>query len=237
MLHQTLSKGRCRDGSGLLPGLIVRPRGRLVEAQPLLGATENRSPSSAHRLGGPHPGHPRPVVDSLSQRERLLALRMGAPALLLPESLFPKPVRPQGTGSGARDVLAAARLRPRTRRAFGALAHDGHYPGGSNCEGEGFWQGTPLRAGDLRTQRRLQNRVSLRVQGGAGGGSRGRGEHLLSGPCGPSDERPIGEALIASDRHDTYLADKGFTGVGATLAGRLRDARCCHPEEHHSSKR
>ena len=28
-----------------------------------------------------------------------------------------------------------------------------------------------------------------------------------------SDERPIAEALIASDRHDTYLADKGFTGL------------------------
>jgi hypothetical protein len=28
-----------------------------------------------------------------------------------------------------------------------------------------------------------------------------------------SDERPIADALIASDRHDGYLADKGFTGV------------------------
>lgn len=28
-----------------------------------------------------------------------------------------------------------------------------------------------------------------------------------------SDERPIGDALIASDRHTVYLADKGFTGV------------------------
>ena len=28
-----------------------------------------------------------------------------------------------------------------------------------------------------------------------------------------SDERPIGEALIASDRHESYLADKGFTGI------------------------
>jgi hypothetical protein len=28
-----------------------------------------------------------------------------------------------------------------------------------------------------------------------------------------SDERPIGEALIASDRHGACLADKGFTGV------------------------
>jgi hypothetical protein len=28
-----------------------------------------------------------------------------------------------------------------------------------------------------------------------------------------SDERPIGEALVASDRHGAYLADKGFTGI------------------------
>ncbi len=28
-----------------------------------------------------------------------------------------------------------------------------------------------------------------------------------------SDERPIGEALVASDRYRAYLADKGFTGV------------------------
>ena len=28
-----------------------------------------------------------------------------------------------------------------------------------------------------------------------------------------SDERPIGDALIASDRHEAYLADKGFTAV------------------------
>ena len=28
-----------------------------------------------------------------------------------------------------------------------------------------------------------------------------------------SDERPIGDALVAGDRHEAYLADKGFTGV------------------------
>jgi hypothetical protein len=28
-----------------------------------------------------------------------------------------------------------------------------------------------------------------------------------------SDERPIGDALVASDRHQAYLADKGFTGL------------------------
>ncbi len=27
-----------------------------------------------------------------------------------------------------------------------------------------------------------------------------------------SDERPIGDALVARDRHEAYLADKGFTG-------------------------
>jgi hypothetical protein len=28
-----------------------------------------------------------------------------------------------------------------------------------------------------------------------------------------SDERPIGEALVTSDRHESYLANKGFAGV------------------------
>jgi hypothetical protein len=28
-----------------------------------------------------------------------------------------------------------------------------------------------------------------------------------------SDERPIGEALVAQDGHEAYLADKGFTGL------------------------
>jgi hypothetical protein len=28
-----------------------------------------------------------------------------------------------------------------------------------------------------------------------------------------SDERPIGDALLASDRHGAYLADKGFAGI------------------------
>src|ERR671917_1185015 len=85
MLHQTLSKGWCRDGSGLLLGFIVRARGRLAEALSLLPATENRSARPAHRLGGNHPGHPRPVA-SLPQREGLLAFRLLSPALLLPEA-------------------------------------------------------------------------------------------------------------------------------------------------------
>jgi hypothetical protein len=103
LLHQTLSKGWCRDGSGLLLGLIVRVRGRLVEAQPLLGATENRSACTAHRLGGHHSGHPRPVA-SLPQRARLLALRLLSPALLLPRPVLPEPTQ-------------SAHPRPRARAA------------------------------------------------------------------------------------------------------------------------
>src|SRR5829696_484082 len=109
MLHQTLSKGWCRHGSGLLLGLIVRPHRRLVEAQPLLGATENRSTCPAHRLRGFDPGNPRPVA-SLPQRARLLAFRLGAPALLLPEPLLPEPVQPARTGPCARAARSATCL-------------------------------------------------------------------------------------------------------------------------------
>src|SRR5215207_3795189 len=120
MLHQTLSKGWCRHGSGLLLGLIVRARRRLVEARPLLEAAEDRSACPAHRLGGLDPGHPRPVA-SLPQRAGLLAFRLLSPALLLPYPLLPESVQPAGTSPGARAARSAACIRPRTRRAFGAL--------------------------------------------------------------------------------------------------------------------
>jgi hypothetical protein len=42
MVHQTLSKGWCHARSRLLLGLIVRARGRLVEARALFGAAESR---------------------------------------------------------------------------------------------------------------------------------------------------------------------------------------------------
>src|SRR5215218_11399589 len=70
MLHQTLSKGWCRHGSGLLLGLIVRLRRRLVEARALLeAATPTRSACIAHRLGGFDPGHSRPVARFRSERD------------------------------------------------------------------------------------------------------------------------------------------------------------------------
>src|SRR5918993_5589588 len=118
MLHQTLSKGWCRDGFGLLLDLIVRPRGRLVEARPRLAAAENRPARAAQRSGGPHPGYPRPVAP-LQKREGLLALRLGAPAPLLPCPLFAEPAQSAHPSPGARAAPLAARLRPRARRSFG----------------------------------------------------------------------------------------------------------------------
>src|SRR5215207_6634113 len=114
MLHQTLSKGWCHARSRLLLGLIVRPRGRLVEARSRFAAAENRSPCPAQRSGGHHPGYPRPVA-ALPQREGLLEIRPLSPALLLPESVLPESVQPAGKGPGARDASSAACLRPRTR--------------------------------------------------------------------------------------------------------------------------
>src|SRR5215207_7890627 len=36
---------------------------------------------------------------------------------------------------------------------------------------------------------------------------------MISPPLRSRDERPIGESLIAQDRYEAYLADKGFAGV------------------------
>src|SRR5215212_3302818 len=93
-------------GSRLLPRFIVRIRGRLVARKPPLDPAPTLSPHPSRRLGGPHPGDPGPVA-ALSQREGLLALRLGAPASLLPETVLPEPVQPQGTGPGARAARVA----------------------------------------------------------------------------------------------------------------------------------
>jgi hypothetical protein len=129
------------SGSRLLPRFIVRIRGRLVASKPPLDPAPTRSPCPSGRLGGPHPGHPRPVVAALSQREGLLALRLGAPASLLPEPLHPEPVQPQGTGPGARAARVAAVPRRGTLRSFGRLPRDGHHPHPCHSEGKGIPQG------------------------------------------------------------------------------------------------
>src|SRR5215212_1494100 len=105
-----LPKAVPHDGSRLLPCFIVRPHRRLVEGKPPLGHTSPRPSRPPERLGGPDAGHPRPVA-SLSQREGLLALRMGAPAPLLPYVVLPRPTQPARPGPGGRVAPLAAGLR------------------------------------------------------------------------------------------------------------------------------
>src|SRR5215216_4308709 len=139
-------------GPRLLPRFIVRNRGRLVASKPRLDPAPTRTPRPSRRLGSPHPGDPRPVA-ALSQRARLLALRRGAPASLLPEPLHPEPVQPQGARPGARVARLAAGFRRRSHRSFGRLPRDGHDPHPGHREGEGISQETFLRAGYLRQER------------------------------------------------------------------------------------
>jgi hypothetical protein len=226
MLHQTLSKGWCRHGSGLLLGFIVRPNRGLVEAQPRLRATENRSACPAKRSGGHHSGHPRSVAP-LEQREGLLALGLGAPALLLPYPLFSKPTQPAYSSSGARVASSAASLRPRTRRAFGTLPRAGHDARPGDGAGEGFSQGALLRPSDVRQQRLQEDRVGLRLQGGSGGRPRGRGKRLRAGICGLRRETHRGRSHILRPSRDLLGRQRLHGGpVGATMAGGLRSARC-----------
>src|SRR5829696_8671286 len=128
MLHQTLSKGWCRHGSGLLLGLIVRLRRRLVEARALLeAATPTRSACIAHRLGGFDPGHPRPVAP-LQKREGLLALRLLSPALLLPEPLFPPPAHPNPPTPPNTDSPSPPNLHPTPPPPPAPLPRHRHHP-------------------------------------------------------------------------------------------------------------
>src|SRR5215218_3355305 len=106
------------DGSRLLLGLIVRARGRLVEGRPPLERASQARPSRPHfRERGPYPGHTRPVA-ALSQREGLLAFRLGAPAPLLPYVVLPGPTQPAHPSPGARDACVAEVLRRGTLGAF-----------------------------------------------------------------------------------------------------------------------
>src|ERR671916_1044150 len=125
-----LPKAVPHSGSRLLLGFIVRPDRRLVEGQPPLGHTPPRPSRPPERLRGPDAGHPRPVA-SLPQREGLLALRMGAPAPLLPYVVLPRPTQPAHPSPRATVAPLAAGLRRGAFGAFGAFGHlprDGHDP-------------------------------------------------------------------------------------------------------------
>src|SRR5215213_1164832 len=105
LMCNSLKQGRSRDlmltpyldqkavlphGSGLLPRLIVRPHGGLVEVHPLPGQSQSRASVADLRLGDPRPRHPRPVVP-LQKREGLLSVRLLSPSRVLSHPPVPEP--------------------------------------------------------------------------------------------------------------------------------------------------
>ena len=212
LVPNLLPKAVPHDGSRLLLGLIVRARGRLVEGfPPPECASQARSSRSAFRKRGPYPGHPRPVA-SLPQRARLLALRFFAPAPLLPEVVLPEPAQ-------GRRIRA---LEPEMRLLQRAFAEDLTEPSAVyrvmdttlvpaivrvRASRKGLFAGqASFGRSASKTEWVYGFKVALVVD------SDGVITAFGSAPAA-SDERPIAEALIVSDRHDAYLADKGFTGI------------------------
>ena len=204
-------------GSRLLPRFIVRIRGRLVASKPPLDPAPTRSPRPSRRLGGPHPGHPRPVA-ALSQREGLLALRLLAPASLLPDTVLPEPAQPQGTGPGARTARVAEGIGRGSLRPFGRLRRAGHDPHPGDREGEGISQGPLLRAGYLR-QERFQDRVDLRLQGGPRSRSLWGGYRLRSGRGVLRREAHRGKPSWLGIVTRPTWRTKGLRGCSGSVAG------------------
>ena len=210
LVHQTLSKGWCRHGSGLLLGLIVRPRGRLGEARSRLAATEARSARPAQRSGGHYPGHPRPVARFRSERDfwrfACSHLRPYFPSLCSQSQLN-------------RRIRA---LEPQMRLLQRNFARELAEPSAIYRVMD-----TTLVPAIVRVR---ASRKGLFAGQATFGRSASKTEWiygfkaaLVVDPDGvitafglapaASDERPIGEALVASDGYGAHLADKGFTGV------------------------
>ena len=211
MLHQTLSKGWCGHGSGLLLGLILCARGRLVEARSRLAAAENRSPCPAQRSGGPHPGyllaqwprfrserdfwrfassHLRPYFPKLcSQGQLNRRIRALEPELRLLQRAFARELACPSAVYRVMDttlVPAIVRVRASGRGLF--------------CGQASFGRSAS------KTEWVYGFKVALVVD------PEGVITAFGLAPAA-SEERPIGDALLACERYGAYLADKGFTGL------------------------
>jgi hypothetical protein len=117
----------------------------------------------------------------LAQRAGLQALRPGAPTLLLPALGEPGSAQPPYPRPGARVAGAPERaVRHAARRPVRGLQGDGYEPRPGDREGEG----PPWRAvrwsGELR-EVPFEDRVGLRLQGGAGDEPRRSSHRLLLG--------------------------------------------------------
>ncbi len=115
-----------------------------------------------------------------SERDFFGASPLRTCARLLPEPVLPGPAQPEGARPGARVARVGARLRRGALRALGRLPRLGHDPDPGGGEGKGLPQGAFHRPSELRAQR-VEDRVGLRLQGGAGGRPRGRDHRLRPG--------------------------------------------------------
>jgi hypothetical protein len=200
------------DGSRLLPRFIVRLHRRVVEGFPPPECSSQTRPSGpAFRERGPYPGHPRSVA-SLPQRARLLAFRFFSPAPLLPRPVLPEPAQPQGASPREPELCALQRAFSEDLTDPSALYRV---------------MDTTLVPAIVRVR---ASRKGLFCGQASFGRSASKTEWvygfkvaLVVDPEGvitafglaeaSSEERPIADALIASDRYGAYLADKGFTGL------------------------
>ena len=209
LMHQTLSKGWCYARSRLLLGLIVRPRGRLVEGRP---------------SDTPKPGRPALLADSevltlaiLSQWPRFRSERdfwrfarthlRGYFPTLCSQSQFNRRVRA---------------LAPQVRALHHQLARELAEPSAAYHVLD-----TTLIPAIVRVR---ASRKGLFCGQATFGRSASKTEWVYGFKVGltvspqgvitafgvaeaASDERPIADWLIRQDRHEVYLADKGFASV------------------------
>jgi hypothetical protein len=200
------------DGSRLLLGLIVRARGRLVARAPSPVSAQQARPSGpAVRIGSPHPRHPLPMAP-LPQRKGLLALRLFAPAPLFPHVVHPRPTQ-------GRRIRT---LHPELRLLQLAFAEDLAQPSAVYRVMD-----TTLVPAMVRVRASGKGLFCAQASFGRSASKTewvyGFKAAVVVDPNGvvtafglapaASEERPIGEALVAEDHYDAYLADKGFTGV------------------------
>jgi hypothetical protein len=199
-----------------------------VEARARSAAAEDRSARPAQRSGDPHPGHPRPVA-ALQKREGLLALRLGAPAPLLPCPLFTEPAQ-------GRRIRA---LEPELRLLQLAFARELADPSAVYRVMD-----TTLVPAMVRVR---ASRKGLFCGQATFGRSASKTEWvygfkaaLVVDPNGvitafalaeaSSDERPIGDTLVAGDRHEAYLwQTRGLRGCSGSGAGWRSTGRWWRP--------
>jgi hypothetical protein len=201
------------DGSRLLLGLIVRASGRLVARapSPVVPAQQARPSGPAVRIGSPHPlailsqwprfrserdfwrfawAHLRPYFPKLCTQGQLnRRIRALQPELRLLQRDFAEDLaQPSAVYRVMDTTLVPAMVRVRASRKGLFLGQASFGRSASKTEWVyGF-------------------KVALVVD------PNGVVSTFGLAPAA-SDERPIGEALVAEDHYDAYLADKGFTGL------------------------